>query len=186
MANRAYLYASDTDDDQAWELPDDSEYYDSRHTIPVAWWFLLDPSDVRFVNVCSWGATWQVLRFVANRVDALDRFRARRSLLNSLIGTHLDELQLDYFVAVLSEWPGRFLLLDPDEILQDDPVEDAQLILPTLTGLKQGSLTVNEVLQGLQRFSAIIPGDRAEVSVVGYNYGPIGERIATQMQGLNQ
>ena len=186
MANRAYLYAWDSEDGNDWTLPDDGEYYDSRWTIPVAWWFLFGPADLRLGNTGSEPATWERLRFVADRSAAVARFRERRSLLDDLIGDHLDSRYVDYFISVLSAWPDRFLLMDPDEILEDDPHEDAATILPVLDDLERGAASGRDVLARFARFSGIEPEDRAEVLIVGYTYGPIAGGIWDEMTGLDQ
>ena len=49
MADRACLYAADRPD--GWDRPDVADgaapYFDSRHGIPLAWFFLYGANDVR-------------------------------------------------------------------------------------------------------------------------------------------
>ena len=78
MANRAYLYTSDRPDN--WERPQE-DYYDSRWTIPLAWFFFYKPSDIRMVDVHSGGSHWQEVKFSAEKQTALARFAAREPLL---------------------------------------------------------------------------------------------------------
>ena len=186
MANRAYLYDSDFDDDYDRQLPDDSEYYDSRWTIPIAWWFLYDADDIKFADVHSEGSTWQSLRFVTARLTALDRLHQRRDVLDLLARDHLDLRHIDFFTAVLAAWPGRYLLMDPDEIFEDDADTDAARISPVLSDLHSGTIGPHDVLERLSRYSAIEPNDRADVLVVGCTYGPIGHKLWDQIMGTTQ
>ncbi len=181
MANRAYLYASDSRDGNDWTLPDDSEYYDSRHTIPLAWWFLFGQNDIEFTDIHFQGSTWQSLRFVADRLAALDRVNKHRNALDNLARDHLDLRHIEYFIAVLSAWPGQYLLMNPDEILENDPEDDAATISPVLNDLERANISPSELLQRLSRYSAVEPADRADVLIVGCTYGPIASRLWNEM-----
>lgn len=177
MANRAYLYASDSEDGNNWRLPEDGEYFDSRWTIPFAWWFLFDPEDLKLVDFRFDAATWQSLRFVADRMTAINRIVERRQLLDPLVRKHLDLRHVDYFIAVLSQWRSRYLLMDPDQIFDADPHNDAARISTVLTDLQRGTISGADVLKRLSNYSAIQPVERADVLIVGCAYGPIASRI---------
>lgn len=115
MANRAYLYAADSaalwHDQQPREMP----CYDSRWTIPLAWWFLFSPTDVVLLDQ----GRWQDILLQTQRAAALVRFRARRPLLDSLLAGRLDSRVIDHFEANLAAWLGPMLLVDPMEVLAD-------------------------------------------------------------------
>ena len=186
MANRAYLYASDSKDGDGWKLPDDSEYFDSRWTIPVSWWFLFGPNDIMLADIHFQGATSRSLRFAAERLTAIDRITARRQQLNALVRAHLDLRHIEYFIAVLSAWHSRYLLLDPDEIFEDAPEDDLARISPVLNSLELGDIAAADLLRELSYYSAVQPKDRADVLIVGCTYGPIGHKLWNQMMEKKQ
>ncbi|MEL7338636.1 MAG: hypothetical protein AAFN70_20790, partial [Planctomycetota bacterium] len=55
MANRAYLYAASREPVGEWEYPNDGEYFDSRWTIPLAWWLLFSSEDFRMIDDSLYG-----------------------------------------------------------------------------------------------------------------------------------
>ena len=114
MANRAYLYASDRSDD--WDHGE-KEYYDSRWAIPLAWFFLYEPADVRLIDVYRQGSHWQEAKLWAEKATAVARFVRRGRMLLSLIGGRLPKEAVGEFVAKVEERPGRNLLMDPAEVL---------------------------------------------------------------------
>ena len=132
MANRAYLFP--TDDPNCWD-PDresgDSVYYDSRHTIPLAWWFLFNPEDVRTIEI---GPTkvgsitlkgHSELRLRCERQTALSRLADRHDALEQVVRGRVDKRVLKFFRAILDEWSGRYLVMNPEEPLWVWP-EDTQ------------------------------------------------------------
>jgi hypothetical protein len=114
MANRAYLFSSDRPDD--WKRPEIG-YYDSRGTIPLAWWLFFAPGDTVWRDVESSGSYWREVKLSAPKCRALGLFAARRPLLLSLLGGGLGEADMDRFVATVAGWPGGHLIVDPEEVL---------------------------------------------------------------------
>lgn len=126
MANRAYLYPHPSPAFERFGPGLPERYYDSRHTIPIGWFFLFRIRDVVLVDVQD----WHEVKLAAPKAAALDLFRARRPLLDRyLLGTPL----LDAATALVNDldrWPGEYLLLDPAEVIGgtdgDDPHHKSQ------------------------------------------------------------
>ncbi len=119
MANRAYLFTAD--EIGAWQhLNDnnDGQYYDSRWCIPLAWFFFFSVRDVQLVQEEYGGRTWQEVKLVANKDAALGLFQARRPLFSALV-RGIDDPVVTQFVQAVGRQPGKYLLLDPEEILSD-------------------------------------------------------------------
>jgi hypothetical protein len=127
MANRAYLYPSDSAEFRELERwNDDTPYYDSRHNMPVAWFFLFRPQDLVSIDVTYGEATWREPKFIASKEAALNVFLANRDLLMPIVGENFDcAKKLSHFSETLAEWSGSHLILDPGEIIaggQDDSI----------------------------------------------------------------
>ena len=168
MANRAYLYVSDTEGrDDATYTEDVPEcwYYDSRHNLPPAWLFFFDTADVRLIP----REGWQEVRFVAPLVPAVDRFLRRGPLLRSLLRRDIDWKWVEAVVRDFSQMDGANLILDPREVIQSDDATEAA----RLRGV-------------LSRLDALPPADPAVQAVWNENvYDPTasGERYRLQALG---
>jgi hypothetical protein len=114
VANRAYLYSADRPDD--WKCPEDG-YYDSRWTVPLAWWLFFAPGDAVWSDVEYNGSRWREVKLSAPRGRALGLFAARRPLLLSLLGGGLGAADVDRFAATVAARPGSHLIVDPEEVL---------------------------------------------------------------------
>ena len=168
MANRAYLYSSDCPD--AWKQPEEG-YYDSRWTIPLAWFFLFRPGDVRLIDVAS----WKEVRLSAEKISALDVFRIRRPLLMSLIGHRISGEEVEQFIATIRERPGRHLLMNPDEVLcgfGDDDEVDADRFTRICEVLGDGDGSAEAAREATLRYVGDLDPDplRCECQVLGYTY----------------
>lgn len=122
MANRAYLYSSDSND---YNNPDNWEnlskngtpYYDSRWFIPYAWFFLFQPLDVKMIDIVSCGSSWQEARFFASKAIALDKFLQRQPLLLQISASPFDtETMCEKFITKLAQCSGNSLFLDPSAV----------------------------------------------------------------------
>src|SRR5206468_2063391 len=104
MADRAYLYSDDRPD--AWDVPEEG-YYDSRWTLPLAWFFFFRPEDVRLIDAGYGGSRWREVRLSAEKAPARERFERRRPLLMSVIGHRLGEDAVARFAATVGRRHGR-------------------------------------------------------------------------------
>lgn len=182
MANRAYLYAADEVPTGDWEYPGDGEYFDSRWTVPLAWWFLYSGAEIRFIDeVLHGGGTWRRLRFVTNRADALKRFDDRRDLLEKLIDKRLDSKHVEYLHAVLTNWNGKLLLLDPDEIFENEATHDATRIRSFMSAIDDYPNWEPNHINSIFDYSPLEPLHHARVLIVGYTYGDIGCKTWSEM-----
>jgi hypothetical protein len=186
MANRAYLFA--TDQPECWEH-NTQVYYDSRHTIPVAWWLLFEPADVRLIERVRTGPMhpqmksrkYHCLRLRTERLLAVERFARKRTLLDVLVKGRIDPRRVAYFQANLSNWSGKHLVMEADEILERPPEEEFALSLKGLQLLSAPSPDTDQFL-GLWRSFSIIPTesdelDDQEVKVLGWTYGDLANRL---------
>ena len=172
MANRAYLHSSHRPD--AWKRPDE-EYYDSRWTIPLAWFFFYGPEDIRLVDVHYNDSHWQEVKLSTAKRAALTRFAAREPLLMSLVQDRISHAAVDEFLAKVEKRPGRFLLLDPDEVLTGMPEEDpvhAERLTRLLTLLQSGEPTPEAVREAARPYLDNFDPDpeRCLGQVIGYTY----------------
>lgn len=178
MANRAYLFSKDKPNAER-PLSDWEPYYDSRHIIPFAWWFLFEPSDIKLVDIVSDGrffevAQWQEVRFIANRNDALKRFSGRQRFLLDITGNKFDTSCIQRFYERLCKRPGEYLLMNPDEILQDDGDKDAlhcTRILEAIGSTQPSEREIKIAIWG-QPDLEFKSNDDFEVRAVGITYWP--------------
>jgi hypothetical protein len=175
MADSAYLYSDDRPD--AWDPPEE-EYYDSRWTFPLAWFFFFRPEDVHLIEVHSDGSQWQEVRLSAEKGPALDLFERRKPLLMSMIGHRMDDDAVARFVSTVGERRGRYLLVNPDEVLGgincgfDDDRGHAQRIAHILAVLGDGSCPAEVAREITGPYVKDLPPDpdKFECQVLGYTY----------------
>jgi hypothetical protein len=174
VANRAYLFSNDRLD--AWDEAREAEgYYDSRWTIPLAWFYFFRPEDVCLVDVHYGDSQWQQVKLGAEKDSALTLFQVREPLLMSVIGHRISCDAVAEFVATVGKRPGRYLLMDPQEVLgglgEDDEAHAKRFteILSTL-GDGQGSTDAARAatLPYVGEFET--DPDRCVCQVLGYTY----------------
>jgi hypothetical protein len=118
MANLAYLYSAERPD--AWHPPEEGSDY-SRWVIPLAWFFFYRASDIAWVDATFDGTVWwKEARFSVEKDTAIKDFADRRPLLSSLIGSYIGDQDIDRFLEDNSGRPGRYLIMDPHEVLGDE------------------------------------------------------------------
>jgi hypothetical protein len=115
MANRAYLFSSNSIDGNAWNRPE-SFYYDSRWTIPIGWFFLFLPDDILYLEVKYMDSSWNELKLATSKERAILNFKNRIHLLQALVGNRLRPDQFEAFINTIAGWPGKFVLLDPEQV----------------------------------------------------------------------
>jgi hypothetical protein len=175
MADRAYLYSDDRPD--AWSAPQEG-YYDSRWTIPLAWFFFFEPGDVRLIEVDHGGANWQEVRLSAEKECALEVFERRKALLLSAIARRLGGDAVERFLSTVRGRPGRYLLMDPDEVLGGinggfaDDRGHAERIAQILAILGDGSCSAEAAREATGPYvkDPSSDPDRCEVQILGYTY----------------
>lgn len=119
MANRAFLYATDIVPDEAAHLSlwqEGVPYFDSRWTLPCAWYFLFQPRDLK-----SFHGTY---RFVATRKEALALARSRADLFAAVGGGLPAKAMFLGFLRKLAGWQGDFLWLDAQSVVELDEEYD--------------------------------------------------------------
>ena len=172
MANRAYLYSADRLD--PWEQPDD-DYYDSRWIIPIAWFFFYRPADVCMADIRSERSTWQEVKLAADKDSAVELFMARQPLLLSLVAGRLGAGTVAAFADTVRGRPGRFLLLDPAEVLGGRSEEErwhAEQFSRILSVLQGEGIRPEAVLQAVGIYVGAFDPDpeRFERQLLGYTY----------------
>lgn len=119
MANRAYLYGTDTYSPQTWEVPGDP-LYDSRWRIPVAWFFFYSPQDVEIFPGSMGGLVWQDVKLAALKEDAVSTFYRRYERLLSLTNPSPEGADLILeFIETVKGWPGTHLCINPGEVVEE-------------------------------------------------------------------
>ena len=170
MANRAYLYCRD---DPTWfDFPDDDEpYFDSRHCVPISWFFFYCPADLVRHPVTYDSSTWHEPRLVAPKMDALSRFDGRRDLLERMFQQDLGADAFDSFTQTLRDRASKYLLLDPSEIIEDD-VDDCIRYVTNALELIDQSSDSSVIFDALSRYWVRIDDRRydMQLQVIGATY----------------
>ncbi len=170
MANRAYLYSSDRPDN--WERPK-KDYYDSRWTIPLAWFFFYGPDDVRMVDVHFQGSHWQEVKFSAEKQTALALFAARLRLLMALVEGKISSATVREFVAILENRAGRYLLMDPGPVpggmFGDDPLH-AEQFARLVELLSSEDVPLELVREAFLPYVGDLSSDQDQCQVIGSAY----------------
>jgi hypothetical protein len=173
MANRAYLFPSDSGEfERLGHLA--GPYFDSRWVIPAGWLFLYGTEDVAAMSVTFEDATWEEVKLRAPKDRAIGRFEARRPVLARLLGGRPGDAAVDEFVATLRGWAGRFLLMDPEEVIAGG--SDAERELATrfevLRLLDAGPVPFDAVAAEVERYVGPLDHDpeRCRGQVLGYTY----------------
>jgi hypothetical protein len=78
---------------------------------------LFDPEDAVWSEIKSNGHSWREVKLSAPKGRALSAFAARRTLIMSLLGGGLSELDVDQFASTIGVWPGAYLIVNPQEVL---------------------------------------------------------------------
>lgn len=174
MANRAYLFSSDRDDPNVWRHQGDF-YYDSRWTIPLSWWFLFRATNIRLVDVRYGSSAWQEVKFVADKDNALAAFISRRGLLLRVLGLTEDDDVISNFFDTVYAWPGKYLLMDPEEVFGggDEPDEGHHhRCLRILGTIDTNDSVVKGVAEAVSPYSSVEFDSRDEFigQVVGSTY----------------
>jgi hypothetical protein len=121
MANLAYLYSAERPD--AWEHPEEGYNY-SRWVIPLAWFFFYRVAEITWIDVTFDGMLWwKEARLSAEKDTAAKVFAGRRALLSALIGSEIGDQEINKFLEVNRSRPGRYLIMNPGEVIGDE--EDA-------------------------------------------------------------
>lgn len=172
MANRAYLFSSDRPD--GWKRPDE-DYYDSRWTIPLAWFFFFRPHNIQMVDVHCGGSDWEECKLSGEKQICLDLFALRQPLLLSLIGDYPTREMISRFLAKVETQPGRFLMMDPGEVLGDigqHDESDATMFASILSLLDSGEGRSETIREATSPFVGELSQDpdRRECRVIGYTY----------------
>ncbi len=184
MANRAYLFCSDAgpDDPCTWiDLDSDRQiYYDSRHNIPLSWFFFFQPADVKLIDkIMPQGylkdvSYWQEPKFMAGKNRALDTFRSREALLARIVGTGFYCDAYEYFLPRIESMPGNCLCMDPAEVAQGDE-EDFAPLKHILELVADVAVPLDALKEALRGFSTVDneDEDRFVVNTFGHTYGDL-------------
>jgi hypothetical protein len=172
MANRAYLYSLDQLDH--WKRPD-RDYYDSRWSIPLAWFFFYRPSAIYMADIRFQGSTWQDVKLVADKDAAVELFKRRQPLLRSVIGGRLDAELVAAFAVTVGSRAGHCLVLDPAEVLGGRSEDDrwhAEQFSCLLDVLQEERVRPEAVLQAASTYVGALEADPDLLvgQVLGYTY----------------
>ena len=177
MANRAYLFTSDRTDAGVWDFRQRGDaYYDSRWSIPVAWFFFFRASDVRLVAAgLDFSDPWQEVKFLTKKKPAIDLFAVRQPLLLSIIGSELKEYTITKFLETVSRRQGKYLLLNPEQVLGSMPQSDEQhyeALRRILIMIDDGIPNLPGFVEAMSAYTNVKYSNAAEYyrNIVGYMY----------------
>lgn len=120
MANRAILYSTDKEKPEDLNRNDDIYYFDSRHSIPVAWFFFF-----REVSICSHDITfnqssWKEIYLFSYKNDAITLYQSRISILIKLTNGLIKQDIALKICEVLKKYPGSKLLLNGSQVIEEE------------------------------------------------------------------
>lgn len=170
MANRAYLFAADSPSLNWPEMLQEENrylYYDSRHSLPLAWLFFFRTDTIKLDG--------DEIYFATDRNSACDYFRTKQSLLQEIAGSKPGSLEEIH--SKVSEWPsGRFLVMRPVSV-GDFYSENLPYVQRILNAIEIPEANAELVRQAIRSF----PGrpivtdfglsDRDEMNLIGCTYG---------------
>jgi hypothetical protein len=179
MANRAYLYSGDRDAPDVWDVPEEG-YYDSRWSIPAAWFFFFHPSNLQMIEVSHRQYSWQDLILLTDRKSGMELFAQRIPLLHRIVAGRFDHEKIAGFLETVGGWPGRDLILQPSEIFafrepakEKDPdawnqVKFSRILAP----LDDGVAGLEVFLQEVGYYTGLTTEDPDGLigNVIGYTY----------------
>lgn len=152
MPNSAYLYSSDEPDD--WDPRLDEDYCESRWLIPLAWLSFFRPEDLRLVTISAGASSWQEVKLCADKKSAFELFARRKRLLLALAEGRISRKRISEFTRGVGERSGRYLLLNPSEVVADD-LPAAERYAEALTVLGTGMAPVNQVRAAIRAASHV-------------------------------
>jgi hypothetical protein len=162
MANRAYLFTHSSLD---FPRRHPEDYYDSRHSIPIAWFFFFDLTHIRLDRVEGWFE----LRCAAAKTDAISLYRSRRQLLQPFLVDDLLREWSERIVSDIARRAGSYLLLESSEVTQDDE-RDYEQFLAITRALEDGNTA--ELQSRLKPYNSQLSQDPEQRlgEVFGYTY----------------
>ncbi len=127
-----------------------------------------------------------MLRFRSERREAVDRFSRRRPWLDRLVMGRVSPREVDFFESVLRRWPGEFLVMDPDEILQGSVDASFAYALKAVQFLSVPYPDPDAFLRHLGEDS-VIPSESDDenqqtLKVLGVTYGDFADRLRSSLE----
>lgn len=176
MANRAYLYSDGNELVRWYEWEQNMRpYYDSRHNIPLSWYFFFQSRDLKMRDVVYEDSAWQEVIVSAPMDEAVQTFRDRISLLLQITGLRFDaENLVNRLLNDVASWNGEFLLMDPWDVFNghwETDEENFVNCLRILEALEHPNRTAESVA-GVMRYTRTTfkSQDELELNLIGYTY----------------
>jgi hypothetical protein len=172
MANRAYLYfKEDLEDIGNEDFRNNRFYIDSRHNIPLVWWFFFDGNSVKNYEVKIQSKQWSEVYLATEWELAVDRFRSRMPFIENLTFGLLAPDKLERFISELALQSKKYLILNPIEIFQSNGIEDKDhtktiLSLIDIKNISEFSVSVNQYSHHLNKPYQLEP----ELHLIGHFY----------------
>lgn len=172
MANRAYLFATETDNIDKLESFE-SPYYDSRWVIPILWFLFFNADSVKLKTVNIGNACWQELILFETKEKALASFENRLPLIKKYFEDSLyRHFEVDYaaFFSKVKSWSGKYLVINGWEIIQEN---DASINFRTaLQSLEE--LEIEKFIEHLQHYTGRLDAafEEGEITnfLIGFTY----------------
>lgn len=177
MANRAYLFATNFADRWNWreyESQDEQmgNYWDSRHNIPIAWWFFFQSGEAFLVPIEG----WHEVRLRTEKMNGIERFVERRQILEDIVAQRIPHRVFDFTVASIERLPGKFLALDPSEVAQDDETLVCAEFNQILDLISNENSSQDEFLAAARKYSDTDPNPHSPAD-------PTGSHAITRIAG---
>jgi hypothetical protein len=127
--------------------------------------------DILLVEQGHGDARWKELKFLAERSEALAVFARRRALLKQMVGSEFDTDAIDRWYETLGSWPGRYLMMDPAEILENAEF-DYQPCVEITRSIEAPDARATNVIEAVENYSQLHFENQEmfDLNVVGYTY----------------
>lgn len=173
MANRAFLFFSDSEEPRRFISDDETRYCDSRWNIPIAWWFLFSPESLVRMRREFKGAEWEEPYLVETWDNAKSNFRSRMPLLKKIIGGKLPEDKLSEFIGTLDSHSKSYLMMDPNEVMEEEET-DFERSASILKALDEDTVTYEEkfsIIDSYTGLASLKDIEKMELYILGCAYG---------------
>ncbi len=172
MANRAYLYSGETNESFDWRERNAVPYYDSRHGIPLAWFFFFQTADIRMIDVKGDSESeWQEVKLAAIKSEALELFKKRQPILMEIVAPRLEASYVEHLLNDVTDWPGQYLLMNPVEVAEDDE-NDARRFAEIFAVIESNPSNLTAILEAAAFYTRVddVDKNRLILNMVGATY----------------
>jgi hypothetical protein len=170
MANRAYLFSGEFKDPWAmdWDKRANS-FIDSRHRIPLSWFFFFNKDDIVLLDVVYRNSWWLDIKFCCRKEDALIAFSKHQELLRQIVGDEFNSDLTKEFTQRITDWPGTHLYMVLEEVFDGTGRPDSDNCTNILELLASDNPSISALTDALGWYckTQIIDQEEFKLDVLG-------------------